>query len=92
MLPKKRVRAPVLKLLLLLLSPLPGLEGTEMVRGKERLFGLECECTREVKVGERGDSDPGWGWLGRFRGGGGRGCEREPGVPWLGCGAGGVRW
>ena len=69
-----------------------------MVRGKERLFGLECECTREAKVGEtgevgeRGDSDPGWGWLGRFRGGGGRGCEREPGVPWLGCGAGGVRW
>ena len=77
-----------------------------MVRGKERLFGLGCECTREVEAGETGDagerepSVKGGGGPGRrrvdvFRGGEGRGCEREPDVSQLGCETGGtcsVRW
>ena len=77
-----------------------------MVRDKERSFGLGRACTREVEAGEVGevgereprgkeDGDPGCGRLGEFRGGEGRGCEREPDEPRLGRGAGrvcGIRW
>lgn len=74
--------------------------------GEEIVFGLGRECTREVEAGEtgevgereprgKGDGGPGWRRLGGFRGGKGRGCDREPDVPRLGCGAGGtcgIRW